>query len=224
MKIILNSHIKIHSNKTKNNVTFFGWKIEKKKHISQNKLIVNNLIFIKMKFEFMIHSSLFKLNQWSGNTEWSNFQFFIKSKDDEILVLRNNQKILSSCVYHKENKKSIVQHVVTNNQWTQLKPEEEFSLSETVTRFCFISFAVWVAEPLGTRVRSIFTSFAPRVLLLLMEGKYLFQKCIFLVLKESLVSNSISLFRETRWVNFLLLSWYGCRSLFLKKGKTTNKK
>lgn len=150
----------------------------------------------------------------------SNFS----SKDDEILVLRNNQKILSSCVYHKENKKSMVQHVVTNNQWTQLKPEEEFSLSETVTRFCFISFAVWVAEPLGMRVRSIFTSFAPRVLLLLMEGKYLFQKCIFLVLKESLVSNSISWFRETRWVNFLLLSWYGCRSLFLKKGKTTNKK
>lgn len=144
------------------------------------------------------------------------------SKDDEIL--RNNQIILSSCVYHKENKKSMVQHVVTNNQWTQLKPEEEFSFSETVTRFCFISFAVWVAEPLGMRVRSIFTSFAPRVLLLLMEGKYLFQKCIFLVLKESLVSNSISLFRETRWVNFLLLSWYGCKSWFLKKGQNNKQK
>lgn len=216
MKIILNSHIKIHSNKTKNNVTFFGWKI------SQNKLIVNDLIFIKMKFEFMIHS---RLLNWISEVEILSDQISnSSSKDDEILVLRNNQKILSSCVYHKENKKSIVQHVVTNNQWTQLKPEEEFSLSETVTRFCFISFAVWVAEPLGTRVRSIFTSFAPSVLLLLMEGKYLFQKCIFLVLKESLVSNSISLFRETRWVNFLLLSWYGCRSWFLKKGKTTNKK
>lgn len=216
MKIILNSHIKIHSNKTKNNVTFFGWKI------SQNKLIVNDLIFIKMKFEFMIHS---RLLNWISEVEILSDQISnSSSKDDEILVLRNNQKILSSCVYHKENKKSMVQHVVTNNQWTQLNPEEEFSLSETVTRFCFISFAVWVAEPLGMRVRSIFTSFAPRVLLLLMEGKYLFQKCIFLVLKESLVSNSISWFRETRWVNFLLLSWYGCRSLFLKKGKTTNKK
>lgn len=203
-------------------MTFFDEKLKLKKthHISKNKLIVNNFNFLKMKFEFIIHSRLFN---WISEVEILGEQIFnSSSKDDEIL--RNIQKILSSCVYHKENKKSMVQHVATNNQWTQLKPEEEFSLSETVTRFCFISFAVWVAEPLGMRVRSIFTSFAPSVLLLLMEGKYLFQKCIFLVLKESLVSKSISLFRETRWVNFLLLSWYGCRSWFLKNGQNNKQK
>lgn len=116
--------------------------------------------------------------------------------------------------------------MATNRQWTQRKAEEEFSISRTVTLFCFISFAVWVSEmedALGMRVRSIFTSFAPRVLLLLMEGKYLFQKCICRVLKESLVSISISLFRETRWENCLWLFWYGGKSMFLKKGKTTNK-
>lgn len=146
------------------------------------------------------------------------------SKDNEILC--SNQIILSSCVYHKENRKSMVQDMATNRQWTQRKAEEEFSISRTVTLFCFISFAVWVSEmedALGMRVRSIFTSFAPRVLLLLMEGKYLFQKCICLVLKESLVSISISLFRETRWENCLWLFWYGGKSMFLKKGKTTNK-
>lgn len=63
----------------------------------------------------------------------------------------------------------------------------------------------------------IFTSFALWVLLLLMVGITVFQKCIFLGRKELSVSIIISLFLDTRREYCLLFSWYGDNSRFLGK-------
>lgn len=63
----------------------------------------------------------------------------------------------------------------------------------------------------------IFTSFALWVLLLLMVGITVFQKCIFLGRKELSVCIIISLFLDTRREYCLLFSWYGDNSRFLGK-------